>query len=255
MSKKEKKSWQNKQRAVNITVKILVDVFLALAATLLAALLTAFPVLNIAMLWWLLMHAAIAVIAFTLCRSYLVSYHSFTVVDVLNLFLGFFLIAAAEGLYVVAVPAVRLLHAVLYLILFFAAVLGVRLFFRLRHELLMRYSHRNDDERVVIVGAGSAGALMVRELTSSDKTHYRPVAIVDDDPAKQGMTIGGVLVEGTTSDVKEVVKRHGATGILVAIPSASAKEKKEVKEASPIEGLQMLLEGKRKKIRKPTDEA
>jgi FlaA1/EpsC-like NDP-sugar epimerase len=75
-------------------------------------------------------------------------------------------------------------------------------------------------QRVLIVGAGDAGEMIVREMQR--KGSYRPVGFVDDDPAKMGRTIHGVKVHGTRRDLASIVKRTRPTEVLVAIPSAPA---------------------------------
>ena len=242
MSSKEKKAWQNGPRAASIAKKILVDLFLSLLATLLSVLLVsdAVELWSFDMLWWMLMHTVAFTLAFSLCRVYLISYHAFTVVDLLTLILSFVLISAVEFIYFALMfPNLRLLHVLLYLGVFFAAVLATRLVFRLRKEFIMHRMHKDDAERIVIVGAGAAGAVMIRELMSTDKTKSRPVAIVDDDPSKQGMTVGGILVAGTTKDIKAVVEKYHATGILVAIPSVTPKERKEILTRCHVPGIRL----------------
>ncbi|MBE6567377.1 MAG: polysaccharide biosynthesis protein [Ruminococcaceae bacterium] len=240
MAVKTKKVWQNKPRIRSIVKKASVDLLFILIASVLSVLLVAdtLKLESLDMLWWTLMHIACAALAFSLSRTYLVSYRSFALIDTLMLFFAFFLIAAVEILYAFLTP-VRLLHAVLYLVLFFAAATAVRLAFRLRQELLMRYTHKDDSERIVVVGAGVAGNTVIRELQGTDKMKYRPVAIVDDDLAKQGMTVGGVLVVGTTYEIKAVVEKYRATGILFAIPSATAKQKKEILSRCQIPGIRL----------------
>ena len=242
MTFKIQKAWQNKPRVLSIMRKVAVDIFISVLASVLAVLLVPGGMLlwSADMLWWMLMHLVVMVLAFSLCRAYLVSYRAFAIIDLVTIFLSFALIAAVEFIYfALMLRTLHLLHVVLYLIFFFAAVLGVRLVFRFRQELVMQYLHKNDVERIVVVGAGAAGATMIRELMSTDKTKCRPVAIVDDDPAKQGMTVGGILVAGTTADIKSVVEKYKATGILVAIPSATPKERKEVFARCQIPGVRL----------------
>lgn len=242
MTLKPPKARQNKPRAWRIARKLVVDILLSVLAAVLSVLLVSdgMALWSADMLWWMLMHITVLVLAFSLCRAYLVSYRSFTVIDLVTILLSFTLVAAVEFIYfALMLRVVRLLHVVLYLVFFFATVLFVRVVFRFRQELVMYYLHKEDVERIVVVGAGAAGAVMIRELMSTDKAKCRPVAIVDDDPLKLGMTVGGVLVAGTTADVKTVVEKYKATGILVAIPSATPKERKEVFARCQLPGIRL----------------
>lgn len=82
------------------------------------------------------------------------------------------------------------------------------------------------NRRVLIVGAGDAGVLVVREiqkgsrLQTASSPHLMPVAFVDDDPAKQKQEIHGIPVVGTLQDIPEVVDQYRIQEVIIAIPSA-----------------------------------
>lgn len=82
--------------------------------------------------------------------------------------------------------------------------------------------------RVLIVGAGNAGELLVRDMLSDPEYNSRPVAFVDDDPVKRKMKIHGVPVLGSLDDIKAVADRVGAHEIIVAIPSATTHVKQKI---------------------------
>lgn len=84
-----------------------------------------------------------------------------------------------------------------------------------------RESFRRVDnlKRVLIVGAGQGGAMLIRNLKRAPNPEYRPVAIVDDDPKKQHLKILDVTVKGTTRDIPEIVKKYNIEEIFIAIPS------------------------------------
>lgn len=74
--------------------------------------------------------------------------------------------------------------------------------------------------RVVVVGAGDAGALAVREMQRNPQLHLAPVAFVDDDPEKQSKEIYGILVAGALEDLASVVNRFNAQEVVISIPTA-----------------------------------
>jgi FlaA1/EpsC-like NDP-sugar epimerase len=93
---------------------------------------------------------------------------------------------------------------------------------------LVRFQHRlfsfrrrmdRSASRVVVVGAGSAGAAIVRDMRRSERGPV-PVLIVDDDPRKQGRSLLGVPVVGDTHHLEELVRRTRADQVLLAVPSA-----------------------------------
>ncbi len=86
--------------------------------------------------------------------------------------------------------------------------------------------------RVLVVGAGNAGELLVRDMLSSEGSHYRPVGLVDDDPIKRKMKIHGVPVVGAIVDIPALARSLVAHEIIVAIPSASTGLKQRILAAS-----------------------
>ncbi|HVQ35047.1 MAG TPA: polysaccharide biosynthesis protein, partial [Candidatus Bathyarchaeia archaeon] len=82
--------------------------------------------------------------------------------------------------------------------------------------------------RALIVGAGDAGEMMVREMMRSSRMDYAPVALVDDDPVKHGSSIHGIPVLGGREAIPHLVQQHGIKDILIAIPSARGKTVREI---------------------------
>jgi len=82
--------------------------------------------------------------------------------------------------------------------------------------------------RALIVGAGDAGEMMVREMMRSATMDYAPVAFVDDDPVKYGSMIHGVPVLGGRAEIPRLVQQLGIKDILIAIPSARGKTVREI---------------------------
>lgn len=84
-------------------------------------------------------------------------------------------------------------------------------------------------ERALIVGAGSAGESLVRDLLRERDAHrITPIAFVDDLPQKQGRELHGVRVVGNCEAISDVVKRYGIDRILIAVPSATASEMRRI---------------------------
>lgn len=86
--------------------------------------------------------------------------------------------------------------------------------------------------RVLVVGAGNAGELLIRDMQSDAEARYRPVGLVDDDPLKQRMRVHGVPVVGTIADIPALTSRLIVHEIIVALPSASTMVKQRILAAS-----------------------
>ena len=82
--------------------------------------------------------------------------------------------------------------------------------------------------RVLIVGAGRAGELLLRDMLSDPTYHYRPIGLIDDDPVKRRMKIHGVPVVGRIEDIANLTRNLVAHEIIVAIPSASNMLKQRI---------------------------
>jgi exopolysaccharide biosynthesis polyprenyl glycosylphosphotransferase len=74
-------------------------------------------------------------------------------------------------------------------------------------------------QRIVIVGAGAEGTRFLQRIRTSDVLEYEVVAFVDDDPAKNGITIEGIQVHGTVEELGEIARTVSADQVFVAIPS------------------------------------
>jgi FlaA1/EpsC-like NDP-sugar epimerase len=80
----------------------------------------------------------------------------------------------------------------------------------------------------LIIGAGSAGNAIARELKDNEKLGYSLIGFVDDDPAKQGERIHGIKVLGRTADLPRIIGKYDVSQILIAIPSATGKQMQQI---------------------------
>lgn len=78
--------------------------------------------------------------------------------------------------------------------------------------------------KVMIVGAGDAGASMIKEIKQHPEYGKRVIAAIDDNPDKLGKRIAGVKIVGNRSKIKTMARKKGIDEIIVAIPSANHKE-------------------------------
>ncbi len=85
-------------------------------------------------------------------------------------------------------------------------------------------------ERIMVIGAGVAGRMLVKELASTDKIHSKAVCLIDDNPAKKGCLLEGVPVVGDRNDIIDMASRYNIDKIIYAIPSGTATMKKEILE-------------------------
>ena len=105
-----------------------------------------------------------------------------------------------------------------------------RFSFRFLGAWRYRFSGRAGKIAVMVVGGGDAGAMMIREMKTSDKVKFFPLCVIDDDIAKKGTTVCGVPVVGTRDAIEEMAKRYEIEQIFVAIPTARGKDIGEICE-------------------------
>lgn len=85
-------------------------------------------------------------------------------------------------------------------------------------------------KRTLIIGAGSAAEMLLREIKKSP-IGYKPVGLIDDDPNRHGLRLHGVPVLGDSSGLSEFALRHKATEAIIAIPSATGSQMRHLVEA------------------------
>lgn len=110
--------------------------------------------------------------------------------------------------------------------------LGYRILFRVyrRALLYMPYKYANDQERVMIIGAGSAGTMIINEMLSRRNLKLNPILLIDDRDFKQGKRISGVKVEGKRNDIVRLAEEKEIDTIILAIPSIDNENKREILE-------------------------
>jgi len=92
-------------------------------------------------------------------------------------------------------------------------------------------------KRLLIIGAGDAGEKILREIRDNPRLDYEVVGFLDDDRRKQGLKIHGVPVLGPVPKIHELAYDAAMDEILIAVPSASAKEMRKIIQACEATGL------------------
>lgn len=123
------------------------------------------------------------------------------------------------------------------------AFLGsVRLLLKLRHQLnRLRRAQHTQNRRVLIFGAGDAGALLARELIRHPELGFFVVGFLDDDVAKLGFQVAGKPVLGARQDLGEVAARYGVTDLIVAVPQLNPRIMRELVDEGRKLGLKVRV--------------
>lgn len=193
---------------------------------------------------YLPIHIIITLIIFYLCRMY----HSlWKFVGVHEL--GYMLVANAiafvvqiAGMYLMQYPMPRSYYF-FQILLQTVMVIGLRFSYRfLRHLKEVKkqtFTGRNKWKNVMVIGAGEAGKVIIKEIVDSKLLTMRVCCVVDDDRNKAGRYIDGVPIVGNRSTILKNVEKYHIDMIILAIPSAPLEEKKDILEICKMSGCEL----------------
>lgn len=114
---------------------------------------------------------------------------------------------------------------------------GVRFLLRLLQErqrpvaatALQRHASSTVEPlNVLIIGAGDAGSMILREIQANPGLGLRVIGLIDDDPAKRNMSMHGVSVLGNRKDIPEIAARQAVDEAIIAMPTAPGKELRSI---------------------------
>ncbi len=138
----------------------------------------------------------------------------------------------------------------------FAGIVSLRVLRRVVYERYERHRSGNGDSRdlkpVLLVGAGRAGVLVVKEIQGRGDMGLRILGFVDDDPQKQGAVVQGVKVLGTSRDLPRLARELEADHVIITMAQASRQQLKRIMEICEragiktriIPGLYEIVEGR-----------
>ena len=111
----------------------------------------------------------------------------------------------------------------------FVLLIGARFSFRFLLHFRERMRKRGADTgRVLLIGAGSAGQMLLRDLFRAPETNEKVLCVIDDNPNKWNRYIEGVPIVGGREDILVSVEKYRINKIFLAIPSASAADKRDI---------------------------
>ena len=131
---------------------------------------------------------------------------------------------------------------------------GVRFSIRAIREIAVQVAQPPPEgrRRILVVGAGDAGEMLMREITRIYGSKYEPIGFVDDNRMKHGERIHGVPVLGPIADVPSLVTKHEVDEVIIAIPSLAGREVRHIVELcshtkariQTVPGVDRLIDGR-----------
>lgn len=135
-----------------------------------------------------------------------------------------------------------------YYVLWFVLMAGSAMIGRVSFQVLQkitdrinRFLEKSIPPRVMIIGAGKAGTLILKEMKASEKVHGYPVCMIDDDKDKQGRVIDGVSIMGSRKDIARLVREKEIDEIYVALPTAPPEDIKDILKICQGTGCQVKI--------------
>ena len=123
------------------------------------------------------------------------------------------------------------------LLLCLAFVAGSRLLARTLIERPLPGQVVARGKEAIVVGAGDAAQLVIKEMLRNPGLGYTPIGIVDDDPRKRNLRLHGIRVLGMTADLPHLIRDRRPDEVLIAMPSASGEVRGKIVEAARAAGL------------------
>ncbi len=123
----------------------------------------------------------------------------------------------------------------------FVGTFFIRFIYRAWLEFRSTRTKAGEMQRALIIGAGAAGAGLLKEIKSNPSLNKKVICFIDDDPGKRGKAIYGVPIVGDTGDIQRIVDKHDIDQILIAIPSATTEERKRVLDICKETGCEMMI--------------
>lgn len=153
-------------------------------------------------------------------------YHSLweyaSVTEMQNSVAGSFLVALFQfvGMHILGYRTPRS-YPFLFAMFFIMLTVISRFSYRFLRTAKKKYQNRRFGQNVMIVGAGEAANMLIKEIVSSNYLHMTVKCLVDDSPDKKGRFIQGVRVMGNRDDIVRLAKEYDIDVIIISMPSAS----------------------------------
>ncbi len=201
-------------------------------------------------------YIAIALITFYICRLYHSIWRFASISEFLRIIISYLVLIPVACLFQWKLE-VKMPYAfwIIGLMISFALTTASRFAYRLirtGQKMFEQKSNSYAEERVMVIGAGNAGQLLIRELIMSSHLSAKACCIIDDNPAKKGRFLDGIPIVGNRHDIPEMVVKYNINKIIYAVPTTAGKDRKEILnickdtgcQVQVIPGIYQMVDGK-----------
>ena len=176
-------------------------------------------------------NVVITVLLFAIMRLYSIVYSTVGFTDILKIAIVCAIIGVINEIMALVgrKPELYLGTVAVFTVLLFDFTMFSRLYKRILFAGKFYLSGaKKKQTNVMIIGAGDAASLILKEMQTSDKIAYKPVCLLDDDPNKIGKYVLGVKVAGRTDEAEALAQKYDVKEIFVAMPSIDKKRLSEI---------------------------
>ncbi len=114
---------------------------------------------------------------------------------------------------------------------------GFKISKRMYLEVMRQSIHNSELKRTLIIGAGSSGEQLLRDINRSLTRKFYPIGFVDDDPAKQNLYYQGVRVLGATKQLAQIIKEYSVESVLISVLSADRNFHRKILNIARLAGV------------------
>ena len=168
-------------------------------------------------------------VVFFVCRLYHSIWSLASTRDVLTIIKAYLLLVPV---YVLVAQVLKLdmprSYYVMGYIINFCLTTGSRFSYRLLLLQVQTMKRGKQEERVMIIGAGAAGQMLIKEMQNASKLKSQVCCVIDDNHNKKGRFIEGIEIVGNRHDIVEMAKKYRITTIIYAIPSGDPKQRQAI---------------------------
>ncbi len=221
------------KKGLKVLMYVLADVICVVLAWVFSSMLSGFSVFENGVYVWGLIAVALILISNALLKIYFIIWQYAGLSSVIRLFIT----SIIYGIYCVVasimVEKVNIEWAIINTGFLLVSMMGVRYLVRAFYGIKNYNKIKKlfgEQKRVMIVGAGSAGSMLIHEMNVSEKTKRYPVCVIDDDQNKIGRYVNGVKIVGDTTQIEFFAQKLNVEEIIIAMPSVEKTVIKRIVE-------------------------
>ncbi len=189
----------------------------------------------------------ISIAVFTVCRLYRSLLTLASVAELLACIKAYLLLfPLCVAMYFIVGRGMPRSFYIMGFILSFCLTTGIRFSYRLlrfveRHEVLGVSQGKAREDRIMVIGAGVAGQILIKEMQESEKLNMHVCCVIDDNPYKEGKYIEGVKIVGNRHNIVNSAKKYHITRIVIAVPNLTGDNRKEILNICKLTGCKLQI--------------